>query len=199
MDSMKALLEEYNSLSVEAKDYVDQTKLSEVKTTYLVKLIDSIGTVTSASGKTINEALNLYDTLTTSEKTLITNYQTLLNAKTSYDEIAAQAHKMTFENGLTDPTGFFSITGNTKSGVTKTYNGVTYTNALKIESKTIIKFTASEGSKLTIISDGASKQIKVNGKNYTFDADGILTVELSAGQVTITKNAQLNVFALIVE
>lgn len=199
MDSMKALLEEYNSLSVEAKDYVDQTKLSEVKTTYLVKLIDSIGTVTSASGKTINEALNLYDTLTTSEKTLITNYQTLLNAKTSYDEIAAQAHKMTFENGLTDPTGFFSITGNTKSGVTKTYNGVTYTNALKIESKTIIKFTATARSKLTIISDGTSKQIKINGKRYTFDANGILTVELSAGEITISKDDSMNVFAFIVE
>lgn len=199
MDSMKALLEEYNSLSVEAKDYVDQTKLSEVKTTYLVKLIDSIGTVTSASGKTINEALNLYDTLTTSEKALITNYQTLQDAKTSYDEIALQAHKMTFENGTTDPTGFFTITNGNLKTTTKEYNGVKYTKALKIESKTIIKFTASEGSKLTIISDGASKQIKVNGKNYTFDADGILTVELSAGQVTITKNAQLNVFALIVE
>lgn len=164
INEMKALLESYDGLSLDAKQYVNSTKISEVKTTYLVKLIDSIGMVTSASGKTINEALNLYDTLTTSEKALITNYQTLQDAKTSYDEIALQAHKMTFENGTTDPTGFFTITNGNLKTTTKEYNGVKYTKALKIESKTIVNFTATAGSKLTIISDGASKQIKINGK-----------------------------------
>lgn len=199
LNDMKALLESYDGLSLDAKQYVNSTKISEVKTTYLVKLIDSIGMVTSASGKTINEALNLYDTLTTSEKALITNYQTLQDAKTSYDEIALQAHKMTFENGTTDPTGFFTITNGNLKTTTKEYNGVKYTKALKIESKTIVNFTATAGSKLTIISDGASKQIKINGKRYTFDANGILTVELSAGEITISKDDSMNVFAFIVE
>lgn len=40
---MKALLESYDGLSLDAKQYVNSTKISEVKTTYLVKLIDSIG------------------------------------------------------------------------------------------------------------------------------------------------------------
>lgn len=200
LNDMKSLLESYDNLSSDAKQYVNSTKISEVKTTYLVKLIDSIGTVTSASGKTINEALNLYDTLTTSEKALITNYQTLLDAKTSYDEIAAQAHKMTFENGKTDPTGFFTITnGNIKSNVTKEYNGVKYTNALKIEKDTVIKFNAAAGSKLTMMGTKSSKRIYINGKEYKFDSNGILTVELPQGEITITKYDSTEIFAFIVE
>ena len=197
---MKALIAKYNALSALAKEYVDVVKLSNAKTSYLVKLIDSIGTVSSSSAGTINEALALYDSLNTSEKEIITNYQNLVSAKEAYDKIAAQAHTMTFENGVVDSTGYYTITnGNLNKKVTKEYDGITYTTGLKIESKTEIVFNAGASSKLKLVTDGASKKIKINGNEYTTDSNGILIVDLPEGEVKITKKDQVNVFLISVE
>ena len=48
-----------------------------------------------------------------------------------------------------------------------------------MESKTSIKFTAASDVVVTIITDTASKSIKINGTPYTTDANGVLTQAIS--------------------
>ncbi len=68
-----------------------------------------------------------------------------------------------------------------------------------MESKTSIKFTAASDVVVTIITDTASKSIKINGTAYTTDSNGVLTQAISKGAVEITKGDSMNVYAIIVE
>ena len=98
-------------------------------------------------------------------------------------------------NFTTDGTSssVFNITGNMNSkDVTVTYNGQTFTKALKMESATSITFTATSDGTLTLVTDTANKTIKVNGQKYTTDANGVATVAVSAGAVEITKGDTMN-------
>ena len=203
IESMKNVLDTYALLSSEEKSsLVNEASITNIEVNYLIALIDSIGTVTSSSGTIITEAEALYASLDESNQALITNYDDLLAARTAYDEILVQTHIKTFDDGITDSTGYFTITGNLKSGIAaKTYNGVTYTTAMKIESssKTSISFTAEKEVVLTIISDSAGKDIKINDTSYTMDTDGVLKITLSAGTYTISKDDSMNVYAFIVE
>lgn len=204
LESMKNILTKYNNLDDDVKEAVNTSKVNEVKVTYLTKLIDSIGKVTKTSGSVITECLNLYDSLSDEDKSLITNYETLTNAKAQYDEIQSQILVVSFENFKKGDTsvgdGFVTVTdGNPKTGVSKTYNGVTYDNALKIESSTSVEFTLAESKKVILVTDGLSKKIKIDGKAYQADSDGIVEITLEAGSHTVTKGNTMNLFALIFE
>jgi len=92
-----------------------------------------------------------------------------------------------------------TITGNLKSGIaSKTYDGTTYTTALKMESSTSIAFTLDSAATLTLITDTASKRIKIDDTKYTTDTDGILSQSLEAGSHTVAKGDSLNVYAIII-
>ena len=93
---------------------------------------------------------------------------------------------------------FYAITGNlaTNKG-TVTYNGLTLTQCLKIESATNIKFTATAKGKLTLVFAEASKSIKVNGTKYVSDSNGIVSVDVNAGSVEITKGDKMNLFYMV--
>lgn len=93
---------------------------------------------------------------------------------------------------------FYAITGNlaTNKG-TVTYNGLTLTQCLKIESATNIKFTATAKGKLTLVFAEASKSIKVNGTKYASDSNGIVSVDVNAGSVEITKGDIMNLFYMV--
>ena len=93
---------------------------------------------------------------------------------------------------------FYAITGNlaTNKG-TVTYNGLTLTQCLKIESATNIKFTATAKGKLTLVFAEASKSIKVNGTKYASDSNGIVSVDVNAGSVEITKGDTMNLFYMV--
>ncbi|MBR0032872.1 MAG: Ig-like domain-containing protein [Treponema sp.] len=92
------------------------------------------------------------------------------------------------------------INGNLKSGVAaKTYDGVTYTTALKMESATSIEFSLDAASTITIITDNtASKGIKIDGTKETTNADGVVTKSLASGSHKITKGDSMNVYAVII-
>ena len=107
---------------------------------------------------------------------------------------------MIFDNGLIDPTGYFTISGNMKNSVPpKTYNGITYTTAMKIESSTTIKFIAEKNTKLVIVSDaGAGAKVKVNGITYISDNEGVFIIDISIGENVITKSTSMNVYTLVV-
>ncbi|WP_291151038.1 T9SS type A sorting domain-containing protein [Flavobacterium sp. UBA7680] len=89
---------------------------------------------------------------------------------------------------------FYAITGNlsTTKG-TVTYNGLTLTQCLKIESSTNISFTTSQASTLTLVFVEASATIKVDNVDKVA-SNGIVTVSLAAGSHTITKKDTSNLF-----
>ncbi len=68
-----------------------------------------------------------------------------------------------------------------------------------MESSTTISFTCSGNVTLIIITDTASKKIKLDGTNMTTDTDGVYTQSLSSGTYTITKGDSINVYAIIVK
>lgn len=105
-----------------------------------------------------------------------------------------QVHDFT-ANGLNS--SFFSISGNLSSSKgTVTYDGKTLTQCLKMESATSISFNAGSAGKLTLVLGDASAAIKVDGTKYSA-SNGIVTVDLSAGEHTITKGDSTNLFYMV--
>ena len=97
---------------------------------------------------------------------------------------------------------FFVISGNLASNKgTVTYNGLTLTQCLKMESSTSIKFTAPSAGKLTLVFGGTTaasgKGVKVNGTSKKVGSDGTLTVDVAKGAVTVTKGDAINLFYMI--
>ncbi|MBL0736033.1 T9SS type A sorting domain-containing protein [Flavobacterium sp. GN10] len=90
---------------------------------------------------------------------------------------------------------FYSITGNMNSTPgSVTYNGLTLTERLKIESSTSITYTTTSTSTLTLVFDSNfTGTIKVDNVSYTASA-GIVTASIAAGSHTITKGSVANLF-----
>ena len=75
---------------------------------------------------------------------------------------------------------FFVISGNLASNKgTVTYNGLTLTQCLKMESSTSIKFTAPFAGKLTLVFGESGKNVKINGKKNASDSNCIVTVDVA--------------------
>ena len=76
---------------------------------------------------------------------------------------------------------------NSKGSVT--VNGVTYSNALKMESSTVLSFSTNSPMSLTMIfiSTHSTPKVKVDGKDYDI-VNGEVNMELPAGDHKITKN-----------
>jgi len=89
---------------------------------------------------------------------------------------------------------FYTITGNlSTSKGTVTYNGLTLTQCLKIESSTSITFTTTQPSTLTLVFVESAGTIKVDNVDKTASG-GIVTVSLAAGSHTISKKDTANLF-----
>lgn len=90
----------------------------------------------------------------------------------------------------TDAEGFFSITGNMYSGnMNYNYNGIGLTKALKMESSTVISFTApSAGKVILVVGDPEGHSVKVNDKAYSCD-ENVVAVDVAAGAVTVKKGS----------
>ncbi|WP_339268170.1 pectate lyase [Paenibacillus sp. FSL R5-0470] len=107
----------------------------------------------------------------------------------------------TIHNFTTDGTtsSFFNIQGNlSTSKGNVTYQGLTLTQCLKIESATSIQFTAAKASTLTLVFNTEGTKIKVDGTNYPI-TNGIATVSLTAGAHTITKDSTANLYYMKLE
>ena len=91
----------------------------------------------------------------------------------------------------------FNVTnGNYSNGKgTATVNGITYNYCLKLESTTSVKFTTTSAMTLTLVfgSEDTNYNIKVDGTTQT-GSNGILTVDLGAGEHTLTKASTGNLF-----
>ena len=93
-----------------------------------------------------------------------------------------------------------TATGNVKAGNSITYNGVTYSVIMKMESSTSLVISGAAGKTMTIVTDTPSKVIKINGTKNTTDANGVVTVTVPDGDsVTITKGDTMNVGVIFIE
>lgn len=90
---------------------------------------------------------------------------------------------------------FYTITGNMNStNSSVTYDGLTLTRRLKIESSTSITFNAAQAGTLTLVFDADfAGKIKLNGVDYTAVA-GVMSMPVNAGTNTISKNNTTNLF-----
>ncbi|UBB88648.1 T9SS type A sorting domain-containing protein [Candidatus Kaistella beijingensis] len=94
---------------------------------------------------------------------------------------------------------FYSITGNMNStDGSNTYDGLTLTKRLKIESTTNISYTTSKTSTLTLVFDPTfAGKVKVNGTSYTVPAgaNGVISIpNIPVGANAITKDAVANLY-----
>ena len=103
-----------------------------------------------------------------------------------------------FDNGKTSE--FFTINGNlSTSKGTVTYNGVTYSQCLKIESSTSITFTTTETMQLTRVLGGSNTYtLKIDGEKVT-GTTNVIVVTLQAGTHTITKADTTNLFYIALD
>ena len=91
---------------------------------------------------------------------------------------------------------FYTITGNINStDGTQSYDGLTLTKRLKMESATSINYTTAQTSTLTLVFDADfAKAVKFDGINYTAVA-GIVTIpNVAAGAHSITKGDTTNLY-----
>lgn len=91
---------------------------------------------------------------------------------------------------------FYTITGNMNSTAgSTTYDGLTLTARLKIESATTITYTTTATSTLTLVFDPTFVgRVKVNNVNYTATAGVVVIPSIPAGANTILKTDTANLF-----
>ncbi len=95
-----------------------------------------------------------------------------------------------------------SMTGNIKSNTTLTYNAVTYTPIIKMESSTVITVSGAAGKTIKVVCD-AAKAITAGSTNYTAVADGTAYVATftapDGDSFVIKKKDSVNVGVIFIE
>ena len=91
-DTQKALVENYDTLTVAEKAYSEilSDKAQKEAVENVTALIDAIGTVTEESGEKITAARTAYDALTDTQKAMVQNLDKLTSAETAYEQLLAQ-------------------------------------------------------------------------------------------------------------
>jgi len=141
---LEAAKKTYEQLKAEAekaaKDAEDKALADSI-----IALIDAIGTVeyTETSKTLIDNARSGYDSLTTEQKALVTNLETLKAAEAAYAELVVDNtnHSITIKEGTQDADKWTITPSTGKSGdsITIKYSGskkVKSVKAVKVESKT---------------------------------------------------------------
>ena len=137
-----------------------------------------------------------YSKLTSEQKALVTNVSKLEDAMGA---IPVDKIEHNFDNGK--ESDFFNISGNlSKTKGVATYNGMTISQCLKIESSTSITFTTTTKMTLTIVfgDSDSNTNIKIDGEKQETSTK-VLVIELEAGTHTITKADSTNVFYISLE
>lgn len=205
------------TLFVSIVDTADMAELSGIKLGYSIggKYYNGM---TEGLSNVIYSSLTVKTTdggtATVTAEELATNFSKITSPKLIITEVEGAAEGAAIEitsstiavhnfttNGLTSD--FFTITGNlaTNKG-TATYKGLELTQCLKMESSTSITFTLAEDStvKLVFATSETSQKVKVGLQtaesltSYSTDSNGIASIDLSAGDYKIAKDAGINLF-----
>ena len=175
----------------------------------VIALIDALpeaSSVTTSHRSAIEAAKTAYDSLTSDDQDLVTNKDKLFNCIDALDALPQGEQKLTFANGASGDNSFFTVAKGTgaaslKSGVAeKTYDGVKYSSALKVESATTISFTTTSTATLVIITDSTTITVKVDNVEKTPNSNGVIIIEnFASGSHTISRGSgEAHIYAVIV-
>ena len=105
-----------------------------------------------------------------------------------------------FDKSGTPSNTFFTVSGNgSNSKGTATVDGQTYSECLKLESSTSIKFTLTDRRKMTLyFGSTETASIKINGTKIT-GSGNTYSQELEAGSYELTKDKSVNLFFIKLE
>jgi hypothetical protein len=149
-----------------------------------VYAVGDVATTVATTTTTTTKATTTTTTTTTEATT-----ETTTKAQSS-SSTASASSSHSFDNGTSS--SYYTIAGNlSKDKGTVSYNGITISQCLKMESSTSISFNASASGTLTMVFGTASagKSIKIDGTAYTIPSNGVLTVALSSGSHTVKKGS----------
>ena len=119
---------------------------------------------------------------------------TCTNCGATSSTAGSEVHNFT-TNGKTST--FYTISGNLSTGKgVVSYNGLSLSQCLKMESSTNISFTAPSAGTLTLVFVEATPNVKVDGTKVT-GSNGVITIDVSAGSHTITKADTMNLFYMV--
>ncbi len=163
-----------------------------------LKAISDPGTTPGEGGGTVTPPVTEETTTETTTKTPTGGDETT-ETTTQAPVVSGDGYSHSFDAGEYDKNGFYTISGNlSESKGEITYNGDTITQCLKMESATNVSFNAPKAGKLTLVFGGSTaasgKKVKIDGTDYTADANGIVTADLAAGSHTVTKGDSINLF-----
>ena len=203
VESLGATNENSSSSGESGEETTEEYTVSEV-----IALIDNLplaSNVTSSDATAINKAKAAYDSLSASDKALVTNSSKLEDCITALESIKASA-VLTFANGEAVTSGDISFTTagsiQTDKG-SATINGTEYSSCLKLDSKGSITFTITTNQTVTIYVKGKAAgntlTIGDNTIKTTATVDGY-SYTLSAGTYTIAKKSgESYVYMVVIE
>ena len=169
--SMKEVIVAFDALTDEEKAYVtNASNMDSIRVSYVIVLIDAIGTVTSGSEKVITTARVAYDSLPSNLKTQITNYETLTEAETEFD-------KLVFKYDIVYDASTETIsakTGTTSAGYSYSSGEKTY---MKIKNSLYITLDNIGVSTVTIV-------IKSNILDTSSQLNGCFVITFEDGTTT---------------
>lgn len=174
ISSMEAVITAYNKLSSSLHARVSNAnQISNIKVTYTMALIDAIGTVTASSQAAISKANSAYEALSSAEKSLVTNYEALVQAKEAISGLITE-YETTFDNDTN-----FTYTNCVNGASTASVN-----NPMVI----ISNFTISNLTKIDISITSADKGTTKYFVYYSLD--GVSWTEITYFTNSANKNSQ---------
>lgn len=170
--------------AVDDDDYEVNTAMKTAITAYTPTLVSIFGGEDLSSGDDENSDNTGNDNETGDNDTPTT------------PELPADGNYVCHFTGKSPSNSFYTISGNYSSSKGEaTVNGVTYTDCLKIESSTSIRFTIATKMTLTLVfAEGSVPDIKVDGEKLTAQDSHIITCQLEAGTHEIKKAGSYNLF-----
>ena len=132
----------------------------------------------------------------TTEATTKNNETTKAEETTKESTGSSHVHNFTTDGATSS---FFKISGNmNSSNGSVSYNGLTLTKRLKIESSTSITFTCDSEADLTLVFDnGFAKKIVIDGTKIKA-VNGVVNTTVAKGTHTITKGDTTNLYYMSV-
>lgn len=154
-------------------------------------------TVTMADAAQVSELQGLYNALTATQKTALTQTEKALYDSVIADFAALQQALITcsFEGGVASNSMFtLGSKHNPRNESFTAPDGTTLTSAMKMESGTSISFATSTAKTLTLYftTRSVGNKIKIDGTSYTVESSGgyaIVTVTIEAGSHIIEKDS----------
>jgi pectate lyase len=179
--------------STEDANYSVITALKTAVVNYKTTIQSIGGNGTGATDPTTSATTEATTNKDGSTETTTNSQESSTEGTTTAPVEGAQVHNFTL-NGTSS--SFYSITGKlTKSYGTVSYNGLTLTQALKLETSTVVAFDPDGvAGTLTIVTNPQySGTIELNDKAITIGSDGVATISLDGSQsYQITKGSGSN-------